>query len=344
MRAHSARRAFTLIELLVVIAIIGVLIGLLIPAVQKAREAAARTQCNNNLKQIGIAYHNFADQNQNKFPTSGEIYLTAGATIFDKHSTFTHLLPYVEQDEVYSAMDLRYVYNDNANAPNNVAAAKTVIPTYLCPSNPLRPSNGADSLGYGYTDYMPIAGTTLGATGFGPLHVAGDKVGGACAQLGGVKATSIKDGLSKTIVMIEDVGRNELYNPNNSPDPIGFELLPAGNTMRNAWRWAEPDSGNGVSGPSNAAPVVNYGDPTAQVINNFKKPFGGPSQCPWLTRNCGVNDEPFSFHGNGVNTLFADGHVTYLNEKIDPLVMRRLLTPNEGLPIADAAGVPFADY
>lgn len=345
---RAARRGFTLIELLVVIAIIGILIGLLIPAVQKAREAAARTTCTNNLKQLGIAYHNYADQNQAKFPTSGECYVDAaagGATIFDIHSTFSHLLPFIEYDEVFSMMDFRYPYNDNVNALPNQQAAKTVIPTLLCPSNPLRPSSGADSLGYGYTDYMPIAGTTINSTGVGLVHSAAYKTAGACAKIGGVKISSIRDGLSKTIIMCEDVGRNEQYNPNNSADPIGFDLSPiAAAGMRNAWRWAEPDSGNGVSGPSNQAPPPNFGDSGLQIINNNKKPFGGPAGCPWTTRNCGVNDEPFSFHGSGANHLFGDGHVTLLNEKIDPLVYRRLLTPNEGLPIADVNGVPFSDY
>lgn len=343
MRAHSsARRAFTLIELLVVIAIIGVLVGLLLPAVQKAREAAARTQCTNNMKQMGIAFHNHADQNRNKFPTSGEIYTTAGTTVFDIHSTFTFLLPYVEQEETWNNIDLRYPYNDNANAPTNVAAAKTAIPTFLCPSNPVRPASGVDSLGYGYTDYMPIAGTNIDNVGAAGTLVANNtfRTPGACSQMGGVSATAIRDGLAKTIIMAEDVGRSETFNTQKYPDPAGFELLPAGSTFRNAWRWAEPDSGNGVSGP----PGAKFGDYGLQIQNNTKKPYGGTAACPWTTNNCGVNDEPFSFHGSGVNNLFGDGHVTYLTEKIDPVVYRRLLTPNEGLPIANAAGVGFSDY
>src|SRR5712672_2646951 len=101
LRSEQRQSGFTLVELLVVIAIIGVLLGLLLPAVQKAREAAARTQCANNLKQMGLGLHHFLDQNQN-FPTSGAGVGADGvSTAFDLHSTFTYLLPYVEHDDVY---------------------------------------------------------------------------------------------------------------------------------------------------------------------------------------------------------------------------------------------------
>src|SRR5690242_10852030 len=108
---RGSRLGFTLIELLVVIAIIAVLIGLLVPAVQKVREAAARTQCANNLKQMGLALHNYANGHQ-ELPTGGEgtdfTRAPAGPSVFDTHSTFTMLLPYVEQDNVFRQIDLNY--------------------------------------------------------------------------------------------------------------------------------------------------------------------------------------------------------------------------------------------
>src|ERR1700716_1109558 len=151
------RRAFTLIELLVVIAIIGILIALLLPAVQKIREAAARMQCANNLKQMGLALHNYESAYQ-AFPTGGEgtdfANAPKGPSIFDRHSTFTMLLPYIEQENIYKLMNLNAYYNDPNNQPNGGTAFQNVIKTYVCPSNGwAQPGGGADSQGYGRTDY-----------------------------------------------------------------------------------------------------------------------------------------------------------------------------------------------
>jgi prepilin-type N-terminal cleavage/methylation domain-containing protein/prepilin-type processing-associated H-X9-DG protein len=330
---QSGRKGFTLVELLVVIAIIAVLVGLLIPAVQKVREAAARSQCANNLKQMGLALHNYNDRN-GRFPTSGEGVNAAGTgTTFDLQSTFTLILPYIEGGDIYDRYDLNTPYNGSAM---NIAVAQTVIATYLCPTNPLRPSSGRDSLGYAYCDYMPVAYCDINIvdTSVGQLvrQPSGTTRSVGALKIGGSKPGDITDGLSKTICIMEDVGRGETYYTAKYTDPIGVDLLPAGSTFRNGWRWAEPDTANGVSG----CPGAKYGDPGLRVINNTPQPFGGTAALPWTLNNVGPNDEPFSFHGGGCNSLFMDGHVSFIRESISPWALRYLLTPNEGIPPVSA--------
>jgi prepilin-type N-terminal cleavage/methylation domain-containing protein/prepilin-type processing-associated H-X9-DG protein len=342
--ARFGRQGFTLIELLVVIAIIGVLVGLLLPAVQKAREAANRAQCTNNLKQMGLALHMYNDQYK-KFPSpsEGTNYATSppstsfGAVPTDGQSLFTYLLPYMEQEDVFNLFNFAYYYNDSG-APGNQSAARIVIPSFVCPSNPLRPVNSLDSVGFAYVDYGPTVycdidpafGTTATvmrnpATRMdGALHKGFSRIG------------DIRDGLSNTIAISEDVGRYEsmdgaYLDPVVANGQSGFMPAGSGFTNRAFWRWAEGDSGFGVSGPSNQS--TNQAPLAQQAINNNKQPFGGPGDCPWTTvkGNCGPNDEIFGFHGPGANLLFMDGHVSFVNEKIFPVALRYLVTSNEGI-------------
>ena len=149
-RPRSA--AFTLVELLVVIAIIGVLVALLLPAIQAAREAARRSSCLNNSRQMGIAILNH-ESGKKLLPSGGEGTIwddpatPQGKTGFGLHSTFTQILPYLEQTAVASQIDMKFAYNDPAK-PQNQAAAKAQIAIFLCPTNPIRQP---DPFGYGGT-------------------------------------------------------------------------------------------------------------------------------------------------------------------------------------------------
>jgi prepilin-type N-terminal cleavage/methylation domain-containing protein/prepilin-type processing-associated H-X9-DG protein len=316
---HRPRRGFTLIELLVVIAIIAVLMGLLIPAVQKVREAANRMKCGNNLKQQGIALHNYADT-FNILPSGGEgtnwAVAPAGPSQFDLQSTFTLMLPYIEQGNVFNMMNMAYAYND-PRWPGNQVAAQTAIAIYVCPSNPWRQS-AVDSMGYGCTDYGPTCYTDIDpVTG---LRNKPTRADGALA-LHGTRFADIQDGTAYTIAIAEDVGRNETY--------VSAYIDPVTGGLRSFWRWAEPDCAYGVSG-----------DPTGmtlQAINHNPLPWGGSAAtCLWAPKNnCGNNDEIFSFHPGGANALFCDGHVDFLKETIDPRIVRMLVTRIGGEDIPD---------
>ncbi|MCI0455822.1 MAG: DUF1559 domain-containing protein [Gemmataceae bacterium] len=299
-RRRGRRSGFTLIELLVVIGIIGVLLGLLLPAVQKVREAANRTRCANNLRQLGIGLHNY-ESSYWRFPSSGQgtNYATSPPSVaFQLHSTLTLMLPYVEQEAVFKQFDLRFAYNAT---PGNRAAAQNVISLYICPTNPLRPSP-RDSLGYGCTDYGPIYYTDIDpVTG---LKNPATRVDGGMI-LAGARVADITDGTSNTVALGEDTGRNENMLM-KYPDPLGG--------LRAVYRWAEPDSAFGVS----------------RGVNNNNSPFSGPPACPWRENNCGPNEEVFSFHPGGAHVVFCDGHVAFLREGIDPRQLRKLITRNGG--------------
>jgi prepilin-type N-terminal cleavage/methylation domain-containing protein/prepilin-type processing-associated H-X9-DG protein len=261
-------------------------------------------------------------------------------------SVFTRILPFVETEDLALHYNLNFAYNDTTNAPNNIIVAQTVVTSFLCPANPLRPQSGADSAGFGYTDYGatvycdldPVTGVrNKNARMNGALHGTQDGRG--------TTKFDIADGLSRTIAIAEDVGRYEAM-PGAYPDPL------VAGSQRSFWRWAEPDNGFGVSGDPRAssddAGTINttysgllYG--RARVINNNKTPLGGGAAlqatprsgdaggCNWLQikSNCGPNDEIFSFHGKGANVVFIDGHVAFLSEDIDAIVIRRLVTAAE---------------
>ncbi len=369
--AGRSRAGFTLIELLVVIAIIAILIGLLLPAVQKVREAAARMSCSNNLKQIGLACHNYESAYM-KLPHPGQCDSTGTTTTtYMTQSTPTLLLPYIEQENVFRLMDhqlngfaaynglngaviqpgsLGAVYNDPAY-PNTVAAAKAKIKTYVCPSTPIAPERN-DPLLFGAWDYMFIAssdiedGLTTGAdspVGTRPFGSARRAQQGRAGMLtcgtnsqGGSTIVGAQDGSSNTILCIEDAGRAHpsagvFASLSSRPTPIAADPV----------AWSGGSSGgrrmyawaDPDAGANGLSGPSNAIAPGSRMaqINQYKTPTGGPPECRWANNNCGPNDEPFSFHTGGVNCCMGDGSVRFLRDGIPSLTLKWLAAANDGI-------------
>lgn len=346
---RSRPHGFTLIELLVVIAIIAILIALLLPAVQQAREAARRSQCKNNLKQLGLALHNY-ESTHGRFPSGGEG--TDNQLLIRRLfpvSAFTACLPFMDQAPLYKRFNFNFHYTNSANS-QNAAVARTKVPAFLCPSDGF---GRTDILDYGRTDYMPLVYTDINpATGLrNKLNaVALNSNVDTGMPLYGSKVAEIRDGLSSTMMMTEDVGR-----PGNVPSPYapgetvtGFGGVPVTRTTGGVPqgidvaqlcgtgqscedRWADPDSGSGLSGPPQNDPsnTTYFSGGGRQILNNNKTsdyasaPAG---QCPWSVNNCGPNEEPFSPHSGGLHAVFADGSVRFLNESASWRVVLGLTT------------------
>lgn len=353
----SRKRGFTLIELLVVIAIIAILIALLLPAVQQAREAARRTQCKNNMKQMGLAIHNY-ESSFSRFPSSGEFSIRPSGVnpfrSFTATSTFTQILPFIDQGPLFNSLDLNLHYTNSANSSNKTAASAKIT-AFLCPTNP---QSVTDPFGYGLTDYMPIAYTDITSDN---QRGNGACPGATCVQDWDVDSclgfhntiANVTDGLSNAIMVFESNGRNStvwassyaLGQVFGGSTAASSQIYPGTDTTQTSGttsasatfpsvpssapgRWADPDSGSGVSGPPS---TCNRGP----IINNNKTPVGGTGSCLWSSNNVGPNDEPFSFHTGGCHALMGDGAVRFLSENLDFWVIRNLCSRADGNTVGE---------
>lgn len=297
------RTGFTLIELLVVIAIVAVLIGLLLPAVQKVRDAATRIKCGNNLKQIGLAIHNYAGANGDYMPDSHRY--TAPL-----YGWGTKLLPYLEQEPLYR----QYTWTLDWFNPVNAAVVATRVPNFECPGNPnlgelvTGTQSGVD-VTVATSDYNGTFGMTLALIPavipadyprYGALPID-EMMNGQVVQFQR-KITDIPDGTSNTFLVVESAGRPTV------------------------WRAGTPTPGNYSDKESWASWNGSY-------LRGFT--FDGllsPGPC---AVNCSNQAGIYGFHTGGANCLYADGSVRFLRQNVDVWVMYSMTTRDGGETLAN---------
>ena len=304
-KQRATSRGFTLVELLVVIAIIGILVALLLPAVQAAREASRRAACTNNMKQIGLGLHNFHDvngvlppgniQGSVSTPAHQRFNIPTGVN----HGWAIFLLPFIEQQNV---ADL-YGWDTNWSSVNNRNARLQVIATFVCPSVPLeKPRYDKPGVGKGATsDYSVATGVQQSLYSGGRLLIdkeTNDSPQGTMYANSLLALRDILDGTSNTLLVSENAGRPKRFRKGGIP-------VPGGTTNGSAW--ADMENNFIMDGLDPLCPQT-----AAENIN-----------CPI---NCCNQDEIFAFHPGGANVTMGDGSCRFLAANMDIRVVAKLIT------------------
>jgi prepilin-type N-terminal cleavage/methylation domain-containing protein/prepilin-type processing-associated H-X9-DG protein len=316
------RDAFTLIELLVVIAIIAILIGLLLPAVQKVREAAARVQCQNNLKQMGLGLMNY-ESTYGFFPVGDSRDASINGKNVDPYCAWqARILAFIEQQNIANM----YNYKTDYNNPVNYPAIAQQIKIYNCPSTPLQPrldttpDEGVNFNGgtepRGVSDYwgcnametwVPIVGNCTGAfPNFANYQIGNDYDPSRAGVLshyynGPTRIAMITDGTSNTLMVAESAGRPTAYGPR-------FQVL--GTLGNGEAGWSDPNGAFKIKGSNPATGAV--------------KPHGSPNNT--CSMQCYNGNEIYSFHTAGCNFGFADGSVHFIASNASLCVVGSLAT------------------
>lgn len=330
------RRGFTLIELLVVIAIIAVLIALLLPAVQQAREAARRTQCKNNLKQMGLALHNYHDV-YNTFPP-GVIASSGGWGT----SWYMRILPYLDQAPLYNKLTFNGAHHGWAwtgsaeGAANGNVLRQVTLNFALCPSSPLNPIANNDlpvtnAQYYGISGAMDGNGFTNPAGSLRPCCdcCSGQELVGNVSGVGmlvptmGINLKDVSDGSSSTMM----VGEASNFIWNSTGTQRNVQINGAHGIMMGTSRLSTIEGYGGNWARCYNLTTVRYA-PNAPVVDQ------SPAW-PGVGWNFGSNNPLNSPHTGGIHTLLGDGSVRFISDNLDMGTLKKLCSRNDGMSISE---------